>query len=171
MLLILLKNLFAIRFVSTGLGWYKLASYATWWANQRCQNCLLTHSTGPYGEDLFREVAQAGHQDLRCIHGSQKAAPTTSTPTRVMEVKCVVTTLRQCGVTPKGLSAQVQSVRTVLELSSLVTTTLRVATLARNLTKSISKKTFQGVLLQKQNFKFYFKIICNSHYAPYIFHN
>lgn len=31
----------------------KLASYATWWANQRRYDCSLTHSTGPYGENLF----------------------------------------------------------------------------------------------------------------------
>ncbi|KAG7546176.1 CAP domain [Arabidopsis suecica] len=31
----------------------KIASYATWWANQRRYDCSLTHSTGPYGENLF----------------------------------------------------------------------------------------------------------------------
>ncbi|CAF2137313.1 unnamed protein product [Brassica rapa] len=31
----------------------KLASYATWWANQRRYDCSMTHSTGPYGENLF----------------------------------------------------------------------------------------------------------------------
>ncbi|CAH8337148.1 unnamed protein product [Eruca vesicaria subsp. sativa] len=31
----------------------RIASYATWWANQRRYDCSLTHSTGPYGENLF----------------------------------------------------------------------------------------------------------------------
>ncbi|XP_010536929.1 PREDICTED: pathogenesis-related protein PR-1 [Tarenaya hassleriana] len=31
----------------------RLAGYATWWANQRRYDCSLTHSTGPYGENLF----------------------------------------------------------------------------------------------------------------------
>ncbi|CAH2077944.1 unnamed protein product [Thlaspi arvense] len=31
----------------------KIASYAIWWANQRRYDCSLTHSTGPYGENLF----------------------------------------------------------------------------------------------------------------------
>ena len=30
---------------------------------------------------------------------------------------------------------------------------------------------FQYVLLQKQNFKFNFKVICILHYNPYICHN
>ncbi|KAL0727018.1 hypothetical protein Bca4012_023111 [Brassica carinata] len=31
----------------------RIASYASWWANQRRYDCSLTHSTGPYGENLF----------------------------------------------------------------------------------------------------------------------
>ncbi|XP_010539449.1 PREDICTED: pathogenesis-related protein PR-1-like [Tarenaya hassleriana] len=31
----------------------QLEGYATWWANQRRYDCALTHSTGPYGENLF----------------------------------------------------------------------------------------------------------------------
>ncbi|XP_010448371.1 PREDICTED: pathogenesis-related protein PR-1-like [Camelina sativa] len=45
--------------VRSGLGlpplvWdEKIASYAAWWANQRRYDCSMTHSTGPYGENLF----------------------------------------------------------------------------------------------------------------------
>lgn len=31
----------------------KLASYASWWAHRRRQNCELLHSDGDYGENLF----------------------------------------------------------------------------------------------------------------------
>ncbi|CAN0912418.1 Pathogenesis-related protein PR-1 [Linum grandiflorum] len=31
----------------------RLARYATWYANQRRQDCAMVHSNGPYGENIF----------------------------------------------------------------------------------------------------------------------
>ncbi|GLJ27142.1 hypothetical protein SUGI_0532110 [Cryptomeria japonica] len=48
------QNQIRARVGDPPLRWSKkLANYAKWWANQRRGDCSLTHSNGPYGENLF----------------------------------------------------------------------------------------------------------------------